>query len=169
LIFWLKKLANSLHFSVERRSGFNCLGGFVSFSKIANRVWELLAFLLISSDKCSCLALHSSLHSGVTQACLNVVGNVPDVSEALITYDCCSYSGSNGLEKISGNRVQRACSRTATCEKFRHTALSETGEWGKWCSRTSAYRFCGTRFGKLFAYSCHFVSKKLKMILYILI
>ena len=67
------------------------------------------------------------MSSGVTQSCLNVVGNVPDVSEALIT--CVTAAVTVGAMdwKISENGVQRACGMT-TCEKFRHTALSERGE-----------------------------------------
>ena len=60
---------------------------------------------------------------------MNVVGNVPDVSEAIITFVTATVTvGAMDWNKLVGEGSKWACSRMATCEKLRHTALSERGE-----------------------------------------
>lgn len=46
-IFSLKKVANSIDFLRDRRSRANYVGGLVSFSRVVNKAWELLIFLLM--------------------------------------------------------------------------------------------------------------------------
>ena len=66
------------------------------------------------------------MRTSVTRACLNVVGNVPDVSEAIITFVTATVTvGAMDWNKLVGEGSKWACSRK---KKLRHTALSERGE-----------------------------------------
>ena len=54
------KAAHSLHFCVEWRSGGICVGGLVSLSTVANRVFALLVLVLMILEKNVSLAFFKS-------------------------------------------------------------------------------------------------------------
>lgn len=57
-ILSLKK--NSLHLSMDRRSGASGGGGLFTLSTVANKECALLMFLVMMSEKKNCLALLNS-------------------------------------------------------------------------------------------------------------